>query len=668
MRFKPLMMLALLVSISLSASHAGLLDNLTEKIPSLDSFTQQKPAISTSLKNAVTEVPFLDDFNPTEFAPMTRLPRGPRNGFSLDRPGLFELEAQSYCLHAGTYGPGKGDGYLYAPLAGPRAGVIRKIAQQSVVHPEIEQHDTQTLIWAILAHTKISDMSPKIQDAAATLLSSKEVSDLDGGALGVLSDELMGRAMDKVSDTMRPIFEAESRLRGMLTQTNSSFEEIEQVAVLVGNPPPGEGSREVPGGRWSYHPDGFFVRYSPSGYSQTLIQLYIPEAFRIERDSQGRITCISDALGNLVETQYDDGITPVAVNGDSGVKAYAFRSIRFVHVRYIGPDFMKRTEAKWENTGWSFVGIPTGKGKIESATDRFSGMAERYAVARKLGTQVGDLLKNSEKLRGGKGGSSGANADVMDLAHYWVGIRSALLASPADEKSPWRDEHSLMIPRAWQSALNKLAGGPSPTAQSGTLVASTSLFGILAIGADDGPCDNPPPKPENPKEFDPSEGAATPGNTDLQRLLETGAPSDPNQKPDCKPVSDRLKELQTIYDAFKNNLPKQGEDGDAYYDRVKVILGYDESKGGVSPMGTDPNSCTIIVKESLYTNEPAISRASDCAHEKSHQARCRWARDNATGGYPSWMMDANNYRNDEMAAYKAGMDAMKAWQTENGCQ
>lgn len=661
---------AALVMLLSGGCFAGLLDSLGDKIPSVGGFMEEKPAITTSLKNAVTEVPFLDDFNPTVFAPMTRLPRGPNNGFLIERPGLFEFNAQSYCLHAGTYGPTKGDGYLYAPLAGPRAEVIRRIAQQSVVHPEIEQQDIQTLIWAILARTKLSEMSPKMQTVAAELLSEKDVSSLEGGALGAISDAVMERVMGKMSDAMRPIFEAESRLRNMLTTTNSSFEELEQVAVLVGDPEPGEGSREVPEGRWSYHPDGYFIRYFPSDYSETLIQMYVPEAFKVERDSKNRIAAISDALGNRIETAYDDQIEPVAVSGDSGARAYAFRSIRFVNVRYIGPDFTQTKESKWENVGWTFVGIPSGKGKVQSPPERFSGMADRYSGAKALGSQVGDLVKNADKLSGRKGekASGPANDDLVDLGHYAVALKSAL-ASGLEGKEPWVAEQGFMAQKAWQSRLCDLAGGSMTMAQIGTRVASTSLMGILAIGQDDGPCDNPPPKPENPKELDPSASAATPGNTGKQRLLPSGAPADPNQpNPDCKPMSNRMNELQKIYDAFKNNMPNQGEDGDQYYNRITHILGYDESKGGVSPMGTDPNSCTIIPNESLYTNEPAISRASDCAHEKSHQSRCRWARDNAAGGYPSWMMDANNYRKDEMDAYKAGMDAMKAWQAENGCQ
>jgi hypothetical protein len=51
--------------------------------------------------------------------------------------------------------------------------------------------------------------------------------------------------------------------------------------------PWGEGSKQVPSGRWSRHPDGYFVRYLPAAYSHTLTQLWVPPtsvAVRIEYD------------------------------------------------------------------------------------------------------------------------------------------------------------------------------------------------------------------------------------------------------------------------------------------------------------------------------------------------------------------------------------------------
>ena len=39
----------------------------------------------------------------------------------------------------------------------------------------------------------------------------------------------------------------------------------------------GAGSREVPSGRWSNHPDGYHVRYLPSGYSSTKVDIWVPQ-------------------------------------------------------------------------------------------------------------------------------------------------------------------------------------------------------------------------------------------------------------------------------------------------------------------------------------------------------------------------------------------------------
>ena len=51
---------------------------------------------------------------------------------------------------------------------------------------------------------------------------------------------------------------------------------MEAVAVLAGVAGIGPGSREVPMGRWSLHPDGYYVRYLPRGYSYTVVEVWVP--------------------------------------------------------------------------------------------------------------------------------------------------------------------------------------------------------------------------------------------------------------------------------------------------------------------------------------------------------------------------------------------------------
>jgi hypothetical protein len=76
---------------------------------------------------------------------------------------------------------------------------------------------------------------------------------------------------------LKQVLQAEADLRRMLTTPGSTFEELERVAVLTGAAPLGEGSKEVPSGRWSVHPDGYYVRYIPSGYSSTRVEIWVPQ-------------------------------------------------------------------------------------------------------------------------------------------------------------------------------------------------------------------------------------------------------------------------------------------------------------------------------------------------------------------------------------------------------
>jgi hypothetical protein len=97
-----------------------------------------REAVTTSIKDALPVAQLLGRFLQGITPVTSRSTRVPS--------GYFRMRLQSYCLHAGTYGPTKGDGYLLAPLKGDRAPLIRSIMERSVAHPEIQQQDIQQLI------------------------------------------------------------------------------------------------------------------------------------------------------------------------------------------------------------------------------------------------------------------------------------------------------------------------------------------------------------------------------------------------------------------------------------------------------------------------------------------------------------------------------------------
>jgi hypothetical protein len=652
-------------------THLGDVLKETEyEVPSLNKLIREKPAITTDLSDAVTEVPYLDDFDPEEIAPLTRLFRGPHNGFLLDRPGLFELRCKSYCLHAGSYAPRKGDGYIYAPLKGPRAEMIQKILRKSVDHPEILQTTVQTLIWAILARAKINDMPPDMQEAASTLLEQEDINDLNQRALDVIREEMSQQVWGHLPEVARRALEAENKLRSVLTTTSASYEELERVAVLAGAPEETAGGREVPKGRWSYHPDGYFVRYLPSSYSETLYQISVPEPYRIERDARDRIITISDVTENRIEFEYDDGVEQLTIPGDSNVKAYLIKSIRFVNYRMIGPEISVERTATWENTGWTLNGTPGGKGRSVDPPSQFPDFNRRYQEARVLTDRVANLVKDAQALKGTnsrKTSAEGVYKNASDLAHIDAGLKRAL-GEDLEGRDSWIREHALMVKKAWQYMVCEIMGSNHsfPYAKMPEPLLLASLNPVVLGGGED-ICANQPRPSENSPEADPSNGSAVPGSSDRQRLAPSAAGTDSGDPdPDCGKVGKIKNELEAVRDAFKNNKPHPGEDGFTYAKRIEGMFGYGKPGGAYSPAGTTLG-CGIDGDIKFYKNTPNIILISDCAHERTHQAKCRWARENVTGGYGAWMNNAANYRQNEIDAYNAGIKVLENWMSQNGC-
>ena len=119
-------------------------DKLKKKTPNVASVLEGKPPITTSLSDAIYGVDSTDG-TPSGPRPLMSLQRTLWGGFTL-RPGYYEMQTQSYCLKAGTHGPGGGDGYLYAPPLGPAEEAVVSIVRNSVSHEDIPQHQIQVLL------------------------------------------------------------------------------------------------------------------------------------------------------------------------------------------------------------------------------------------------------------------------------------------------------------------------------------------------------------------------------------------------------------------------------------------------------------------------------------------------------------------------------------------
>lgn len=506
-------------------------DRIRVRIPGLDQVLKEKPALTTSLDDAKLEVPFLDDFNPASAAPLTEVPYDYEQGWPLVMGGVAEHWAQSYCLHAGRYGPGGGDGYLDAPLAGPLASIIQTVLENSVRHLDVPQRQVQQLIWSILARSRISDLSTELQQAARILLTPEQIRKLDGGALAQIPAEVRDQVFGKLPPLVRMALDAEASLRELLA-SHADFSALEQVAVLSGDPPASEDDRPVPEGRWSFTPEGCFVRYFPEGYSKTRIQLYVPEVLEIARDDLGRLVSIADQAGNRIETEYTSDTDPATVQDNPPMKAYRFSLVRLVRPQPgQEPQVLELRE-----TGWTFLGVPSAKGRAQQLGD-FPGLPDRYRASVKLMEQFRPLLDavgNNLKLKRNSAYLTSALESLMDLAHYFMGISDALTQAEAPE---WAAAHVLLVKRAWMTTLGLLAQGPtekgealapwSPWAAQGTgaPLRLASLAGLeplrpirLAQGAWGGGSSG---KRQLPK-FKPDRRSAVPGNRGRQRLGQSG--------------------------------------------------------------------------------------------------------------------------------------------------
>ncbi|MBD1392443.1 hypothetical protein [Mucilaginibacter glaciei] len=241
----------------------------------LNKILKQPQAITTSFKDVdktgSKPTTFMEGQQPQ---PLYLLPKATDGGYKLCA-GFFEMTSKSYCLHAGTRGPSSGDGYMLAPVLGPKSDVVILILKHSEKHPNVKQHDIQVLLWSIIARTKFADMGTDIKLTASTLLSPQELLLLEGGALGVLPESIMIKAKDQLPAAIQNIFEAENNIRRLAASGNSSYEEMEKYAIIAGIAP--QPDPAVPSGIWSLHPDGYYIRFFPSGYSITRVQIYVPK-------------------------------------------------------------------------------------------------------------------------------------------------------------------------------------------------------------------------------------------------------------------------------------------------------------------------------------------------------------------------------------------------------
>jgi hypothetical protein len=304
-----------LIVFSLHYSYAQSISNLLSKVKTLGidkaiNLFESKSAISTTFDDARTEVLQLENFEPNEsaFTNIQMMPKDEKGGYKLSS-GLYKMKAKSFCLKGYSYGPSKGDGHLYAPLKGPRSELITEIIRAYGIHPEVKQEDVQVLLWAIIAGTDINKLASKHINTFHQLFGVEQFTriaarDYAKGYTTKQIKQLKKLAGNKLAPQLKPFFDANQKINEFVTN-DIPYDQIERIAVLAGVAPAKDMIREVSKGRWSYHPDGYFIRYFPNGYKVTEVEIFVPYKSNIALDKKGNISKFKLGSDSIANVTYD---------------------------------------------------------------------------------------------------------------------------------------------------------------------------------------------------------------------------------------------------------------------------------------------------------------------------------------------------------------------------
>jgi hypothetical protein len=267
------------------------IDDILKKIPGVGDVLIDE-AVTTSIKDAYPSAYWLNALDKKILVQENK-----KFNLNLDE-GYYRFQFNTFCLHAGTYAPTEGAGYLVAPLKGSKADLIKNILGRYSEHPEIDQKDVQLLIWGIEARQKFSNYDPAFQYRVTPLLKPEEIAMMEVDVKDIAYDVLPQEAKD--------VLNLYSDIRGKLSDANSTYEDVERLAVKTGIPPFGKGSKKIDAGVWTSIGEGVYMRCFPHGYQESDVEIFIPENVSIKKDNTGEITSIDDGL-NRIEFEYSSG-------------------------------------------------------------------------------------------------------------------------------------------------------------------------------------------------------------------------------------------------------------------------------------------------------------------------------------------------------------------------
>ena len=189
------------------------------------------------------------------------------------------------------------------------------------------------------------------------------------------------------------------------------------------------------------------------------------------------------------------------------------------------------------------------------------------------------------------------------------------------------------------------------------------------------------------KKLDPSKGGGTepchicspPGRIDKNDINPTKKRANWFLTTDpCEYVKKELEDavkIKETYDQMRNDPKTANMNGKAFNDYVTGKLISDDLAPS-APMETDQDTCypkddRKETKEKRYKCLPAVVFEADKAHEEVHEATCDKLNEGKggdaknPGGYRKYLLNKNNYADDEIKAYNKKIKVLQNWLDKN---
>jgi hypothetical protein len=182
--------------------------------------------------------------------------------------GLYQADFKSYCLQPGTPDPTSRDAYVYSNLAGPRKEILETALRNSIDKPYLDQNNIQLLLWSVVSGSNFDQLHPEVKRTARVLLTPKQIFQLKGGVMGVVSTVATVLPDNDFSNGL-------GQMRNLFELGQQSYEAYERIAVL--RTPSVIHRANYPRDQWHKHPDGYYLRYFPSGYQLVHVEVFVPE-------------------------------------------------------------------------------------------------------------------------------------------------------------------------------------------------------------------------------------------------------------------------------------------------------------------------------------------------------------------------------------------------------